>query len=287
MSYKRKLVRLLDRPGGRTLLAKLGTYVAGKSGGRGVEVLYRNGFWMHCAGLHFFPDSPKFDYVYQDFSHWPHQMDRYIADAKEYWLRTYRPKEGDIIVDVGAGRGEDTVAFSKAVGNTGRVISIEAHPSSFEILKRFCQLNGLANVTALNLALMDKPGAVRINTCEESWMMNTVDLNNGSTAAEVRSATLKEVCDELDVERIAYLKMNIEGAERYALAGMSSVMPRIERICVACHDFRAALGHGEQFRTRAFVEQFLAHHGFALASRSEDPRDYVRDHVFGCSSRIA
>jgi hypothetical protein len=50
---------------------------------------------------------------------------------------------------------------------------------------------------------------------------------------------------------------------------------------VACHDFRSELGHGEQFRTRAFVEQFLIDHGFTLASRSKDPRDFVRDHVFG------
>ncbi len=43
-------------------------------------------------------------------------------------------------------------------------------------------------------------------------------------------------------------------------------MPRIRQICVACHDFRSELGHGEEFRTRAFVEQFLIDHGFTLAS---------------------
>jgi hypothetical protein len=41
------------------------------------------------------------------------------------------------------------------------------------------------------------------------------------------------------------------------------------------------LGHGEQFRTRAFVESFLVDHGFTLASRPHDPRDYFRDDIFG------
>jgi hypothetical protein len=41
------------------------------------------------------------------------------------------------------------------------------------------------------------------------------------------------------------------------------------------------MGHGEHFRTRNFVEQFLAEHGFRVASREEDPRDWVRDHIFG------
>jgi hypothetical protein len=35
------------------------------------------------------------------------------------------------------------------------------------------------------------------------------------------------------------------------------------------------------FNTRAFVEQFLIEHGFKPASRPDDPRDYVRDHIFG------
>ena len=74
--------------------------------------------------------------------------------------------------------------------------------------------------------------------------------------------------------------MNIEGAERYAL-GMESVLPHTRQICVACHDFRCEGGDGEQFRTRTFVEQFLVKRGFTVTSRPDDPRDYVRDHVFG------
>jgi hypothetical protein len=74
--------------------------------------------------------------------------------------------------------------------------------------------------------------------------------------------------------------MNTEGAERRALLGMESVIPSVRQICVACHDFRADHGDGEQFRTRAFVAQFLIDHGFTLSSRPHDSRDYVRDHVF-------
>lgn len=75
--------------------------------------------------------------------------------------------------------------------------------------------------------------------------------------------------------------MNIQGAERYALFGAELSMPRIRQICVACLDFRCNLGHSEQFRTRRFVKSFLVNHGFMLVSRSDDPRDYVRDCVFG------
>ena len=83
---------------------------------------------MRRAGSDFFPDGFRFDYTYVDFNIWKNQMDVYAADTNDYWLQHYRPQEGDVIVDVGAGRGEDTVTFSRAVGQTGRVIAIEAHP---------------------------------------------------------------------------------------------------------------------------------------------------------------
>jgi len=37
----------------------------------------------------------------------------------------FQPKKGDIVIDVGAGRGEDTLAFSQSVGKSGQVIAVE------------------------------------------------------------------------------------------------------------------------------------------------------------------
>ncbi len=281
MSYKETLIHLLDHPGGRLLLGKLATRAIRRAGGGDVEIAYVDGLWTRRAGPYYFPDSSNFNYVFSDFNAWQQQMEQYTADTKEYWLRHFSPKEGDVIVDVGAGRGEDTVTFSRAVGATGRVIAIEAHPLSFAILKNFCRLNGLANVTPIHLALMDKPGTVRIIESASSWTMNAVDSGNGTSGVLVRAGTLDEVCEVQKVDNIAFLKINIEGAERYALLGMGSVTPRIRQICVACHDFLCNGGDSDQFRTRAFVERFLIDHGFRVTSRADDPRDYVRDHVFG------
>jgi FkbM family methyltransferase len=275
---------LLDRPGGRFLLGKIATHSVRRITGDDLEIMHLDGFWTRRAGPYFFPDSQSFDYAYDDFAGWKSKMGQYVSDATEYWLQHYRPAEGDVIVDVGAGRGEDTVAFSRGVGDTGRVIAIEAHPLSFSILKKFCELNQLTNVTPLHLALLDKPGTVRVRESESTWMENTVQCNGDLEGLEVRAGTLDDLCEQNGITKIDFLKMNIEGAERQALAGMVRVFPQIRQICVACHDFRADSGHGEQLRTRAFVEQFLVDHGFELASRRDDAREYVRDHVFGLRS---
>lgn len=283
MSYKKSLIRLLDRPGGRGLLGKIGTRVVRRSSGGDIEIVYRDGFWVRRAGPHFLPDGPEFDYTYEDFSRWTHQTERYVADAKDYWLRHYEPREGDVIVDVGAGRGEDTFAFSNAVGKSGRVIAIEAHPLSFAMLKRFCQLNGLENVTALHYALMDVEGSCQVLESKSSWAENEVRVGRDA-GIRVPATTLGRIFQQESLYNVAFLKMNIEGAERYALPGMSSVMQRLGQICVACHDFRGEHGDGERFRTRSYVERFLTDHGFEVSTRPNDPRDYVRDHLFGINN---
>jgi FkbM family methyltransferase len=281
LSYKRALIRLLDRPGGRLLLGKMATRFLRGTSGDGVEIVYVDGMWTRRSGPNYFPDSLEFDYCYADFGSWKRQAELYESDTRDYWLQHYSPKEGDVIVDVGAGHGEDTFTFSHAVGESGRVIAIEAHPVNFAILRNFCRLNRLRNVTLLHLALVNKPGTVRIAESNSSWMENAIDHGDGSSGISVRAGTLRQVCEQEGLKDIALLKMNIEGAERDALIGMEPVVEMIRQICVACHDFRYAKGDGEQFRTRAFVEQFLIEHGFTLASRPDDPRDAVRDHVFG------
>jgi hypothetical protein len=75
--------------------------------------------------------------------------------------------------------------------------------------------------------------------------------------------------------------MNIEGAERLALPGCKEAIGRARFVCIAAHDFRANRGEGEDFRTLAFVWQFLTNAGFRLITRDEDPRYYVPFHVHG------
>lgn len=286
LSYKRALIRLLDRPGGRLLLGKIASQFICKAGADGVELVYIDGFWTRRAGSDFFPDSPQFDYNYANFRAWKNQMLQYEFNAREMWLVHYRPHPGDVIIDVGAGRGEDTVAFSRAVGKTGRVIAIEAHPVSFAALERFCRWNGLTNVMPLHLAIMDKPGTVRLAVSSSNWSESSVKATASSTI-DVPASTLDDVCLRYRITQINFLKMNIEGAELHALAGMKMIMPKVEEVCVACHDFRAERGDGEQFRTRVFVERALSAQGFTLSSRPHDPRDYVRDHIFGLRPKHA
>lgn len=276
---RRPIVKMLDRPGGRYFLSKMATYSSKCRTSADTEVFY-DGLWTHRVGGYYFPDGKDFVAYPHVFRKWPKQAEKYISNAEEMWFQHYQPREGDIVIDIGAGHGEDTLAFSKTVGKTGRVIAVEAHPVSYEILNRFCRLNKLSNTKPLQFALMDKPGTVIMDEAD-IWEGNAVDQTRTTKGVTIPAKTLDDICRAEKIHDIDFLKMNIEGAECSALLGMSSMIHHIRTLCVACHDFRADMGHGEQFRTRTFVEKFLVENGFKVVSRPEDPRSYVRDHLFG------
>ena len=172
LTLRRAIIRALDRPGGRFLLSKIATRYA-RSRTNADVTIYFDEIWMHRVGTHTFPDSRTFDYYADAVPRWTRQLDEYCQDAADYWFHIYQPKPGDVIVDVGAGHGEDTLPFSMAVGPTGRVLAVEAHPTSFLILRRFCELNGLVNVKPLHYAVVDRPSTVYIDT-REKWESNAV-----------------------------------------------------------------------------------------------------------------
>jgi FkbM family methyltransferase len=190
----------------------------------------------------------------------------------------YQPRPDDVIIDIGAGRGEDILASARRVGPNGKVFAIEAHPSTYNYLRWFCERNQLNSVVPFDLAIMDVSGTVYIEDGAR-WYENSVSASGNGLP--VRATTLDQFCNEQQIERIDFLKMNIEGSEIAALQGMEKTIERIRVICVSCHDFRADHGDGEKYRTRKFVTEYLGKHGFSVSRRSSDPRDYVRDMVDG------
>src|SRR5690349_8357055 len=127
-----------------------------------IEILWDE-MWIRRVGTDYFPDPEMFA-AEPKWERWRGQAAKHLRDANDYWFHVYKPSAGDVIVDIGAGRGEDVFAFSRAVGPTGHVFAIEPHPVSFRVLEKLCVLNGLTNVTTLNYACVDEPAQLQIET---------------------------------------------------------------------------------------------------------------------------
>jgi FkbM family methyltransferase len=276
MRLRRALIDTADRSFGRKVLATLATSSARRGTDLDVEIYYDRA-WIHRIGSTHIPVSDRFEYRRD----WDSVLSSTFDPIEENWFFRYRPRAGDTILDVGAGDGLDSMVFSRAVGPSGKVLAVEAHPATFVLLEQTCRLNGLENVTPCHRAVMDRPGSVAIAEEGSHRDFFSVVGAAGSSAETkiVPGVTLDDLCREHELSRVDFLKMNIEGAERYALQGCRELLGRTSQVCIACHDFIA--DGNPELATKSFVVDFLEQHGFDVTLRDEHPLPWVRDHVHG------
>jgi FkbM family methyltransferase len=270
-----RLKSQLDRRSLRFLLTIAANQLA-VAARHGVQrIFYDDGIWIHQTSHGYF--AYHHPYIRLDMA----GLDTW---ARTVFLRNYCPKPGDVIFDVGAVAGEEVLTFSRAVGDNGRVICVEAHPRTFRCLQKLVEYNRLANVIPIHCAVSE-PG------CDETMIQDSPEyLRNrvgGTEGFRVPARTIDSVARELALTQIHFLKMNIEGAERHAIRGMIEMLPRIRTFCICCHDFLADICGDDLLRTREAVTEFLLQNGIRVAQEG-GPRvlPYVREQVWACNEAL-
>jgi FkbM family methyltransferase len=203
--------------------------------------------------------------------------DQVAARVKDRWCLAYTPGQGDVVVDLGAGFGDEAFIFSNLVGPSGRVVAIEAHPTTFACLEETVRRSGAGNVDCIQCAVSDRDGFLNISDSAEH-VGNSVLVDGAAVPVPARS--LDSLSDEIKIDRIDLFKVNIEGAERDMVKGMERIASRIRNIVIECHDFVADAGGGDQFRTRAEVTAALEAFGFKVKRRPEGGPHFLRDLIY-------
>lgn len=205
--------------------------------------------------------------------------------VNSFWFHWYRPRRGDIIVDVGAGEGTQTAFMARRVAPHGIVYAIEANPNTFARLTSRQQQGRIGNLRCSNLAIGDQHGTCHIEDSSHHEANSLRPCNGTDAAVEIEMQSLDQFCSVNKIDRIDFLKMNIEGAERLAIQGMTGILPRIRHLCIACHDF---LNDPTGFKsTRGVIMAFLTEHGFDIRTRQNHPYPWVNDHVHARNPRYS
>jgi FkbM family methyltransferase len=272
--YWQAAVDRLDRPGRRALLVLPGSLWVSLSYRTPCLVYWRDGTWIH----HY--RGAKIPHASLGRAAPPHVL---TAQAREIFLHEYTPGAGDVVFDVGAGIGAETLLFSRLVGASGRVVSVEAHPRTYGRLVDLCRANGLANVTPLQVAVSDADGAALISDRPQHARNVLVEAEAGGI--EVPSRRIETLARELGIDRIDLLKMNIEGAERAAIRGVGTLLANTRHVCISCHDFLADDGGDDELRTKAAVRDFLLDNGFVVTARDDAPDPWTRDYLYGVNTQ--
>jgi FkbM family methyltransferase len=272
MGWRRTIYHTFDRRGGRSAFAVAISAYATIRFMRPCRVFYDHAWIQEGLDGVFVEPKPSL-----------RPLSKIREQVFDSWMYQYLPQTGDTVVDVGAGAGDDTIFFSRLVGPTGRVISIEAHPRTFYCLQETCRRNRLNNVSAMNYVVTSSACEVFLTDAEE-YLTNRISHQDRGLPVEGR--TLDEIIDSLSLPRIDLLKMNIEGGEKRAIVGMSRAIRRTRYACIACHDFLVTSDgqNREEVCTERRITDFLRQNGFRTSVRESDPRPHVRHVVYGSNT---
>jgi FkbM family methyltransferase len=261
--YWAGIVRRLDRPGRRGLLVLPASAWVSWTYREPCLVYWRGGAWIHHYRKARIPHASLGRAAPPDVL---------TAEARDLFLHEYTPRAGDVVFDVGAGIGGEALLFSRLVGPSGRVVSVEAHPATYARLVALCAANRLENVTPLQVAVGDTEGDVVLSD-DAAYLQNRV-VTSDEPGIRVAARRIDAIAADLGIARIDLLKMNIEGAEVRALAGAGALLASTRHVCISCHDFLGV-------PTKEAVVGLLSEHGFAVHTRDDAPDAWTRDYVYG------
>jgi FkbM family methyltransferase len=143
---------------------------------------------------------------------------RYFPSHFELALALAPPS--GVILDLGAHLG----TFALAAAASGRrVIAVEASPRNVDLLRESARANGLDDVlTVVPVAVSDREGTVRFQQ-EGAWGQIT-DSPWAVNVVEVPVRTVPDILGDFGLARVDVVKLDVEGSEIAAIAGMSGML---------------------------------------------------------------
>jgi FkbM family methyltransferase len=152
----------------------------------------------------------------------------FVNEIYSFPSATPRP----VIVDCGSNIGLSILYF-KSLYPESRILAFEADPEIFSILKNNLAINGVKNVELLQKAVWVSDGVLSFS--QEGADGGRLDVGNDGSLIQVPSVRLANFLEDLD--RVDFLKIDIEGAENAVIEDCEDVLKKIPFAFVEFHSF--------------------------------------------------
>ena len=180
----------------------------------------------------------------------------YIFGLKQYNIKNiFEVKNDAVVFDIGAFKGDTAYFFSKKCSNKARIYAFEPDENNYKILLKIKDKYKLNNVIASNILFSNS---------ETEINFLSMDLNR--PAVKMKSTTIDKFVEENNIEKIDYIKMDVEGAEKNILEGSIKTIKKFKP------SLAIAIYHGGKL----FMEDFYNIPIFIKNVINEDYEYYIR-----------
>jgi FkbM family methyltransferase len=145
-----------------------------------------------------------------------------LLGAEEARLLRKMVREGMQVVDIGANIGLYTLLLAQLAGKAGRVFAFEPEPNLFSTLCENCGANDALNISPFQCAA----GASNGRAMFQRSTFNSGDNRLGEARSNLKpfEVEVARLDDVLPVRRVQFIKLDVQGHELGALAGMQEVI---------------------------------------------------------------
>ncbi|MFN8282089.1 MAG: FkbM family methyltransferase [Chitinophagales bacterium] len=211
--------------------------------------------------------------------------DNYInspeLQTQEKLLKSIFSKEGQcVIFDIGACEGESSVRYARLFPNAS-IYTFEPLPSNFTLVEENIKKYKITNIHPIQLCLSDTVGETTFyvssgkpeNAIEEDWNYGnksssilppsekTTDVHSWlkfENEIKVSTSTLKQFCQENNINKIDFVHMDVQGAELMVLKGAQDFIQNINSIWLEVE--AVELYQGQPLKND--IEHFMCSQGF-------------------------
>jgi len=148
---------------------------------------------------------------------------RDLTSIKDY-LKKYRPKKGDIVIDGGGYIGLFTLVASNLVGSEGKVIVFEPDTRNYKMLLNNLEVNKATNVKVINQGLWSKDTTLQLQAKGLGSSFFSGNINDPIIPVPVVS--LDNELKRIGIKKVDFIKMDVEGAELEAIKGCKNTLKR-------------------------------------------------------------
>ena len=141
-------------------------------------------------------------------------------------------KPDSVFIDIGANFGLYSLIASQYISEKGTIFSFEPFPENYKSLCTNLSLNNLQRITAENTAVGSETGTLKLyyNSQEKNLGMVSSNQTQNSDFMTVNKTCLDDYLKSKSLEKITFIKIDVEGFEYEVLQGMKQTLQQYNPI---------------------------------------------------------